>query len=49
MANEFKCKEIETEHLLLATLKEESSLLVPILQRYNVTYDRCYYQLRKLQ
>ncbi len=49
IADEFKSKEIENEHLLLAILKEDSSLLAPILQRFNITYDNYYAQLRKLQ
>jgi len=46
IADEFQSKEIENEHLLLAILKSETSLLVPIFRRFNLTYHNCYNQLK---
>ncbi|MFQ6114856.1 MAG: Clp protease N-terminal domain-containing protein [bacterium] len=49
IADKFNSEEIENEHLLLAILHEDSSLLAPIFRKFNLSYELCYVQLRKLQ
>ncbi len=48
IANEFNSPEIENEHLLLAILKQESDSLARICQKFNISYEVCRDQLKKL-
>lgn len=41
----FKSEQTDTEHLLLAILKEEQNLAAKILEKYNITYSQVYNNL----
>ncbi len=49
IANDFKSKEIEPEHLLLGIVKTASGELTSIFRRFNLTYDNLYSELKKIQ
>jgi ATP-dependent Clp protease ATP-binding subunit ClpA len=46
-ANLLKSKGIDPEHMLLALLKEKEGVIVEVFQKYGITYDKVYDEIKK--